>query len=105
MRTGQPAARARTRRRRLRRRCSPGFAAQATGPLLRPQGCCASRCAQQPCGLPLTPETSAPRGSRKSRQARACPRCAAAHEPAARVAKNELTFDSQKEAENYTNPL
>jgi hypothetical protein len=33
--------------------------AQATGPPLRPQGCCASRCARRPCGPPLTPETSA----------------------------------------------
>ena len=44
----QPAARAQEhRRRRLRRRSSSGRAAQATGPPLRPQGCCASRCARQ----------------------------------------------------------
>ena len=42
---GGPAARAGKDRgrRRLRRRSSPGRAAQAKGPLLRPPGCCASR--------------------------------------------------------------
>ena len=49
-------------------------AAQATGPLLRPPGCCASRCARQPCGLPWTPETSAAPGGRKSGQAHGLPR-------------------------------
>ena len=37
---------------------------------------CASRCARQPCGLPLTPETTAAPGARKSGQAQACPRAA-----------------------------
>ena len=46
------------------------------GAALRPQGCCASRCARQPCGLPLTPETTAAPGARKSGQAQACPRAA-----------------------------
>ena len=34
-------------------------AGEATRLPLRPPGCCASRCARQPCGLPWTPETSA----------------------------------------------
>ena len=58
-------------------------AAQGTGPPLRPQGCSASRCARQPCGLPLTPETAAAPGARKSGQAQACPRaCARRANPA-----------------------
>ena len=39
-------------------------AAQATGPLLRPPGCCASRCARQPCG-------PGPRRPRRPLEARA----------------------------------
>jgi hypothetical protein len=54
--------------------------AKGTGPPLRPQGCCASRCARRPCGPPLTPETTAAPGSRKSGQATACPRRARAHQ-------------------------
>src|SRR6266568_2888079 len=53
---------------------------KATGPPLRPQGCCASRCARRPCGPPLTPETSAtPRPGRRG-QARALPRPARGHQ-------------------------
>ena len=37
------------------------------------QGCFASRCARQPCGLPWTPETSAAPGGRKAVRPRACP--------------------------------
>jgi hypothetical protein len=51
-------------------------AAQATGPLLRPQGCFASRCARQPCGLPLTPETSAAPEAGRAGQAGPAPPCA-----------------------------
>ena len=85
-------------------------AAQGTGPPLRPQGCSASRCARQPCGLPLTPETAAAPGARKSGQAQACPpRCArranplggGAQEQAGRQDTGELAFDSHKAAENY----
>jgi hypothetical protein len=73
----QPAARAQElRRRRLRRHSFSWRAAQGTGPPLRPPGCCASRCARQPCGLPWTPETTAAPGARKSGQAQACPRAA-----------------------------
>jgi transposase len=50
-----------------------GRAVHATGPPLWPQGCSASRCARQPCGLPLTPETTAAPGTRNSGQAQACP--------------------------------
>src|SRR6266496_1084979 len=81
-------------------------AAQATGPPLRPQGCCASRCARQPCGLPLTPETTAAPGTRNGGQAQACPRAArgvqtpavAGHssKPNARET-DELAFDTHKE--------
>jgi hypothetical protein len=48
------------------------------GAALRPQGCSASRCARQPCGLPLTPETTAAPGTRNSGQAQACPTMRAA---------------------------
>jgi hypothetical protein len=51
-------------------------AAHATGPPLRPQRCSASRCAGRACGAPLTPETAAAPGSRKSGPAQACPRAA-----------------------------
>jgi hypothetical protein len=84
-------------------------AAQATGPPLRPQGCSASRCARQPCGLPLTPETTAAPGTRKSGQAQACPRDPRGAQPlrwratgASRTpGHRELAFDSHKERENY----
>ena len=80
-------------------------AAQGTGPPLRPPGCCASRCARQPCGLPLTPETTAAPGARKSGQAQACPALRAARKPrgggaqeqAGRQDTTELAFDSHKE--------
>jgi len=77
-------------------------AAQATGPPLRPQGCCASRCARQPCGLPLTPETTAAPGTRKSGRPRPAPRCARRATPAVAWHPDtrktaELAFDSQKE--------
>ena len=58
-------------------------AAQAMGPLLRPPGCCASRCARQPCGLPWTPETSAAPEGRKRDQAQGLP-------PARRAARGPL---------------
>jgi len=88
-------------------------AAQCTGPLLRPPGCCASRCARQPCGLPWTPETSAAPWGRKSGQASSLPRHARGAPPGARAERecrtpgnvSELAFDNQKDAENYTNPL
>ena len=84
-------------------------AAQGTGPPLRPQGCSASRCARQPCGLPLTPETAAAPGARKSGRPRPAPRCARRANPGGggpqeqpgRQDTDELAFDSQKERENY----
>src|SRR5215510_14737757 len=54
--------------------------AKGTGPPPRPQGCCASPCGRRPCVPPLTPGTPAAPGSRKSGQARACPRRARAHQ-------------------------
>ena len=47
--------------------------AKGTGPLLRPQGCSAPPCGRRPCGPPLTPETTAAPGGRRSGQATACP--------------------------------
>jgi len=84
----------------------PSGAAQGTGPPLRPPGCCASRCARQPCGLPRTPETAAAPGARKSGQAQACPRAArGAQTPQWRTrastrtlrGADELAFDTDKE--------
>ena len=77
----QPAARAQERRRRrLRRRSSSGTprrygAAPPASRVLR----IALRAT--PCGLPLTPETTAAPGARKSGQAQACPALRAARKP------------------------
>ena len=98
------------RRRRLRRRSSSGTPRMLRGRPSGLNGCFASRCAGRACGAPLTPETAAAPGSRKSGQAQACPRAARGaqtpggggpQEPAGRQDTGELAFDSRKEAENY----
>ena len=106
----QPAARAQEhRRRRLRRRSSPGAPRRLRGRPSGLQGAAHRAGARQPCGLPWTPETTAAPGARKSGQAQACPRAArgaqtpavAGHEQPDASETAELAFDSHKKRENY----
>jgi hypothetical protein len=63
-------------RRRLRRRSSSGAPRRIRGRPSGLKGANASRCARQPCGPPLTPETTAAPRARKGGQAGPAPRCA-----------------------------
>ena len=74
------------RRRRLRRRSSPGRAAQGTGPPLRPPGRCASRWRATALRAAPDPGDHCGPWGQEERQAQACPR-------AARGAQNPAVAD------------
>ena len=105
---GQPAARAQEHgRRRLRRRSSSGRAAQATGPLLRPQGRFAFP-AEMACGHPRPRRPRRPLGQEERAGAGPAPARRAARRAGGRLrvprrqGTSELAFDNQKRGGKIT---